>query len=106
MLSPDDVQVLELEYIGMTAEVDADGALHPLGKLWPKLLAAAVGGLGSAAATLPILTGLTELLRNTHANVRWAAARAVRQMMAQGIRIFRGRRGKVEGKEMKELAKL
>jgi hypothetical protein len=35
--SLEDLNVLELESVGMTAAVEADGTLHKIGGLWKKL---------------------------------------------------------------------
>ena len=53
-----------------------------------------------------MLSALVQALRDADADVRFRAAEALGQIMAQGVRVFRRRWGKVEGKTIQELAAL
>ncbi len=69
--------------------------------------ARALGQMGKAAARHPeVLAALVAALRDEDSTVRLRAAEALGQMMAQGVRVFQRRRGKVEGKSVEELATL
>jgi vesicle coat complex subunit len=52
--------------------------------------AAAVGHLGAAAATAPFLARLAELLQHQDGYVRDAAAEAIDELHAWGMRLFTG----------------
>jgi HEAT repeat protein len=69
--------------------------------------AKALGQMGKAAASYPeVLPALMAALRDQEGNVRYRAAEALGQVMAQGVRIFRRWWGKIEGKNVEELADL
>jgi HEAT repeat protein len=69
--------------------------------------AEALGQIGEAAARHPeVLPALVQAMHDEDGDVRSRAAEALGQMMAQGVRVFRRRWGKVEGKRVEELATL
>jgi len=69
--------------------------------------AQALGQIGNNAASPPeMLSALVQAMRDTDADVRFRAAEALGQRMARGVRVFRRRWGKVEGKTIQELAAL
>jgi HEAT repeat protein len=69
--------------------------------------ARAVGAIGPAAATPEILNRMAELLRHYDRDVRDAAERAVEDLSstAEGVRIFRGRRGKWQARSIADLSR-
>ena len=69
--------------------------------------AQSLGQRGNKAAWQPeVLSALVQALRDADADVRFRSAEALAQMMAQGVRIFRRRWGKIEAKRVDELAAL
>ncbi len=69
--------------------------------------AGALGEIGEAAARQPEVTSaLLQAVHDTDSNVRFRAAEALGRIMAQGVRLFRRRWGKVEVKETKSLSTL
>jgi hypothetical protein len=68
--------------------------------------AAALGRMGEAVAQQPeVVATLVTCLRDAAAVVRWSAAEALGRIMARGIRVFKGRRGKLTIRSVAELSR-
>ncbi len=66
----------------------------------------ALGQVNGHMNGTPLLQWIQQQLQHRNADIQRAAVRAVGQIMAQGVRLFRGSGGEVEGKWVEELAKL